>query len=429
MSETTLPLAGGDRPAAAGTRALFVRVAWRNLWRRRLRTWMSAVGIGFAVLLVSLFTAFQGGTYEPWIDAATGLMHGHMQIQHPDYRDDPKVTHFVPEGTDLVRKVETAPGVSGAAPRTEAFALVSVGERSFGALVVGVDAQREAAMFALPHRAVQGEYLPRSSSAYIGSALATNLGVALGDEIVALGSAREGGVAVLALYVDGIFSTGQPDLDRSIMQVPLGAMQEAFELGDSLHRVAIKTVDARRIDDFLPGVAALVPDGVRVLDWAELLPEVAQSIEIDDITAQMMYWLLMVVVAMSVANAFIMTVFERTREFGMLLAIGMRPNAIVGVLVIEAVCIWALGAAIGSAASLAVVVPLGEIGIDIARVAEGMEEMAAQMMMPTSIHPALTAGSLMLAPAAMLVGTLAAALIPALRVRRMKPVDALREEE
>jgi ABC-type antimicrobial peptide transport system permease subunit len=206
-------------------------------------------------------------------------------------------------------------------------------------------------------------------------------------------------------------------------------MQEAFELGDSLHRVAIKTVDAKRIDSFMPGVAALVPDDARLLDWAELLPEVAQSIEIDDISAQMIYWLLMIVVAMSVANAFIMTIFERTREFGMLLAIGMRPNAIVGMLVIEAACVWALGALLGATASLAVVVPLGQVGIDVAAVAEGMEEMAANIMMPTHIYPALTVGSLFLAPLVMLLGTVIAALVPALRVLRMKPVEALREEE
>ncbi len=424
-----LPLATPAGPAATGTRAMFARVAWRNLWRRRLRTWMSAIGIGFAVLLVSLFTAFQTGAYEPWIESATGLMHGHMQLQHPAYQDDPKVAHLIRGGTELVRAVETAPGVAGVAPRTEGFALVSVGERSFGALVMGVDAERETSLFALPHRLQQGEYLPRSSSAYIGSSLAANLGVELGDEIVALGSAREGGVAVLALYVDGIFDTGQAELDRSIMQVPLAAMQEAYELGDSLHRVAIKTFDAGRVAQVAPGVAALLPDGVRLLDWTELLPEVAQGIEIDNISAQMIYWLLMVVVAMSVANAFIMTIFERTREFGMLLAIGMRPNAIVGMLVIEAVCVWALGALLGAGASLAVVLPLGQVGIDVASVAEGMEEMAANIMMPTHIYPALTAGSLLLSPLVMLIGTLAAALVPALRVRRMKPIEALREEE
>lgn len=424
-----LPLPIGASPAAGGTRALFARVAWRNLWRRRLRTWMSAAGIGFAVLLVSAFTAFQTGAYEPWIDAATGMMHGHMQIQHPDYLDDPKGEHLIPGGTELVRAVEAASGVAGAAPRAEAFALVSVGERSFGALVMGVDAKREAATFSLPHHLDSGEYLPRSTSAFIGSSLAANLGVELGDEIVALGSAREGGVAVLALYVDGIFATGQPELDRSIMQVPLAAMQEAYGLGDSLHRVAIKTVDAKRIEGFRPGIATLVPADARLIDWAQLLPEVAQTIEIDDISAQMIYWLLMIVVAMSVANAFIMTIFERTREFGMLLAIGMRPNAIVAMLVMEAVCVWALGALLGAAASLAVVLPLGQIGIDVGAVAEGMEEIAANVMMPTHIYPALSPGSLLLAPAVMLIGTLVAALVPALRVRRMKPVDALREEE
>ena len=431
MSEAAIAPTSGSasqRGHAAGTRAMFVRVAWRNLWRRRLRTWMSAGGLAFAIFLVSVFMALQAGTYGGWIDTATGLVVGHAQLQHPDYMDDPRFSNAIDNATELVRRLEAVPGVAGAAPRAEAFTLVSVGERSFGALVMGVDPQREANMFALPHRLREGEYLPRADSAYIGSSLAANLGVELGAEIVALGSSEEGGVAALVMTVDGIFETGQAELDRSVMQARLTAMQSAFEMGDSVHRVVVETDDAHRIDEFVPAITDETPSGARLLTWRELLPELEQAIQLDRVSALMMYWLLMIVVAMSVVNAFIMSVFERTREFGMLLAIGMKPNAVVGMLVIEAICVWVLGAAIGLALSLATVLPLSVVGIPIDAF-EGVEEMAAQMMMPDSLYPVLTANVLAQSPLIMLAGTLLAALIPAMRVRRMKPVDALREEE
>ncbi len=407
---------------------MFVRVAWRNLWRRRLRSWMSAAGIGFAILLVSFFMSFQAGTYGAWVETATGVMTGHLQLQHPEYFDNPKMGHAIAGGSELVGRIETAPHVVGVTPRAEAFALVSVGERSFGALVMGVDPQREAALFALPHHLAKGEYLPAANSAFVGASLAANLGAALGDEVVALGSAEEGGIAVLVLTVDGIFETGQPDLDRSVMQVRLPTMQLAFELGDSVHRIVVETVDSNRIDQWKPAVQAAMPAGVRLLDWRDLLPELEQSITLDRVSGAMIYWLLMAVVTMSVVNAFIMTVFERTREFGMLMAIGMRPNAIVGMLTIEAFCVWALGAVIGIALCLAAVLPLAEIGISVAAI-EGAEEMAAMTMMPDRLYPALNVDALAWSPLLMLAGTLIAALIPALRVRKMRPVDALREEE
>lgn len=409
-------------------RPLFVRVAWRNLWRRRLRTGLSAGGIGFAVFLVTVGMSFQTGTYEAWIETATGLMSGHAQVQHPAYFDSPEVRHALAGGTDLASRLEGVPGVVAVAPRAEAFALVSADERSFGAMVIGVDPVRDAALSDLSSHLAAGEYLPRSDSAFVGTALATNLGIGVGDEIVVLGAAAEGGVAALVSRVDGLFETGRTEIDRSVLQVGLAAMQTGFELGDAVHRVVIKTGDARGVTGMRPTLEAALPAGGRLLDWNELLPELEQAIQIDRATAAMTYWLLLVVVAMSVVNAFIMTVFERTREFGMLLAIGMRPGSITGMLSIEALCVWAMGTVIGIALCLAVVAPLSMVGIDIAGI-EGMDAMAGQLMMPDRLYPALNVAVLVESPGWMLLGTLTAAFLPALRVRRMQVVEALREEE
>lgn len=427
MTDAALPLPATGSGSRAGT--TFAVVAWRNLWRHRLRTWLAAGGVAFAILLVGVMVAFQAGVYGPWIEHATSLSTGHMQVQHPDYFEDPNIAHTLADGTRLVAELEQTPGVVGVSGRAEAFALVSVGERSYGGLVMGVDADREAAMFTMPDYLRDGDYLPRGDSAFVGSALATNLGVELGDEIVALGSGKEGGVAALVLKVDGIFDTGRADLDRTVLQAPVHAVQSAFELGDSLHRVVLKIDDAERAEAFKGSVEAQVPADARVLDWNELLPELKQGIRLDAIGGQTMAALLIVVVAMSVVNSFIMTVFERTREFGMLIAIGMRPNAIVGMLTMEAACVWILGAAIGIAACVAVVLPLNIVGLRISEVVQGADEIYAQLMVPDALRPELSARALLLAPGIMLAGTLLGALIPALRVRRMHPVEALREEE
>ena len=425
MSEA---LPGTPSHPARASRGMVVRVAWRNLWRRRLRTWMSAAGIGFAIFLVTTFMSLQHGSYDAWIETATGLMTGHLQLQHPGYRDDPRIEYTMSGGAELIAKLETESAVAAATPRAEAFALVSAGERSVGALVIGVDAERERRMFALPHEVVEGAYLPRPESAYVGAALAANLGVGVRDEIAILGSMPSGGVAVLVLTVDGIFRTGHSELDRSFVQVPIAAMQHAFELGDAAHRVVIETAAAGRATAVKARLADTVPAGTRLLDWNELMPELAQGIELDRISAQMIYWLLMIVVVMSVVNAFMMTVFERTREFGMLLAIGMRPNAVVRMLACEAVCVWALGAAGGLLLATAVVVPLSYTGIDVAGI-EGLQEMAAEAMMPTRLHPVLGVEALVEPPLVMLAGTLIAALVPALRMRRLRVIEALRAEE
>ena len=405
---------------------MLARVAWRNLGRRRLRTAMSVAGIGFAILLVSMFTALQTCVYGAWIDTATGVMTGHWQAQHPAYQDDPRIADVVPNGAALAQRIAKLPGVVGATARAEAFALISAGERSFGGLLHGVLPSREAALFSLPARLTAGEYLPRADSAYLGAALAANLGVGVGHEIVALGGAPEGGVAALALTVDGIFASGQAELDRSLLQVRLAPLQEAFGLGTGAHRIVVNT---ERGDGGVGAtIAAALPSGVRLLDWKALMPQIEQSIRFDRITADVIYWLLMLLVALSVVNAFMMTVFERTPEFGMLLAIGMRPAAIVGMLLLEGVGVWVLGAICGLALCVAVVLPLQVVGFALPE-SEALSAMNEQMMMPQRLHPALGGKALAQAPLVMLMGTLFAALVPALRVYRMRPVEALRAEE
>ena len=105
MTDTALLLSAADSGSRAGTRgrAVFARVAWRNLWRHRMRTWMAAGGIGFAIFLASLMSFLQAGVYGSWIDTATGLVTGHIQLQHPAYFDDPKVGHTLAGGTEIVR--------------------------------------------------------------------------------------------------------------------------------------------------------------------------------------------------------------------------------------------------------------------------------------------------------------------------------------
>lgn len=404
------------------------RIAWRNLGRRRLRTAMSVAGIAFAILLVSTFTALQTGVYATWLDTATGLVNGHLQVQHPAYQDDPHIAHLVPGGTELAARLAERPAVVAATARAEVFALASAGERSFGALVQGVDAAQEARMFSLPAQITAGEYLPRANSAYLGQALAANLGVGVGAEVVVLGVARDGGVGALALAVDGVFESGQPELDRSLLQVDLAALQAAFGLGDGAHRVVVNATSGERATTLGPTLAPALPSGATLLDWRALMPEIEQHIRIDQVTADMIYWLLMLLVVMSVVNAFMTTVFERTPEFGMLLAIGMRPSGIVGMLLLEGAGVWALGALAGLALCALIVLPLQAVGFALPE-DEALRAMNAQLMMPERLHPRLGGKALAQAPAAMLAGTLCAALIPALRVRRMRPVEALRAEQ
>ncbi|MDA1076950.1 MAG: ABC transporter permease, partial [Proteobacteria bacterium] len=193
MAELTL-----STPHSRHTRALTLRVAaiaWRNLWRNGRRTWLGAGGIAFALMILVVGQSTQQGSFSAAIDNGARLMTGHLQIQHPMYQDDPRLEHLLSNASSIRDEVLKRPGAVAASIRAETFALASVGERSFGAQIVGVQSRREVQWSTLPAMVDEGRYLKGPGEAYVGAILARNLGATVGDEIVVLGTAKEGGVA------------------------------------------------------------------------------------------------------------------------------------------------------------------------------------------------------------------------------------------
>jgi len=405
---------------------LIAAISWRNLWRNRLRTGLSAGGIAFAVMLILAARSAQVSGMATMLDNATRMVTGHVQIQNSAYRDDPALRNVISDATAVAHALAQVPDVTAVAQRAVTFALVSVGDRSYGAQVMGVDPDREREISSLPDMLIEGHYLEQPTDAVVGSLMARNLGAKLGDEVVILGSMLDGGVAAMSLRIAGIVDTGTEDLDRALIQVQLGALQDAFGLGDRVHMVIARVDDFTQVGSVVPGIeSAMAPFGsnLTTLSWQRLLPELTQSVELKAVSSAVMFGLIVLLVTFSVFNSFMMTVFERTREFGMLLAIGMRPNGIIGVLQLEAVWLAAFGASIGIAVGGALIALLGHVGIPLGEMAGGM---LRRYHLSDRIYPELDVGTLILAPLLMLCATQLAALIPALRIRTLAPVDALR---
>ncbi|MFM8354332.1 MAG: hypothetical protein ACKOBM_05450, partial [Gammaproteobacteria bacterium] len=214
-------------------------MAWRNLWRNRRRTLLSAGSIAFAVALLAFAMAQQIGSYALMIDNATALMTGQLQIQRPGFLDEPRIERTLPDGAALRARVAAVPGVAAATERVQAFVLVAAGERSVAAQVLGVDPVREGAVSRLPVLLAAGRFLAAPTNGHddrsnvaeagaspaepvpvelvVGVALARNLGVTLEDELVLLGTDPTGSVAALVGRVTGLLETGQAELDRGLL--------------------------------------------------------------------------------------------------------------------------------------------------------------------------------------------------------------------
>ena len=410
------------RAGAFGTAGL----AWRNLWRNRRRTWLMAGGIGFAAWLLIFAQSVQVGTFMLAVDNSARMMVGHVQVQHPELQDNPRLENVLRGAPVLRDEVESLPGVANATLRGRATALVSTDERSFAAQILGVDARREADWSRIPAMVGDGRYLVGPGEAFVGSVLARNLGVSVGEELVLLGTAKAGGVAALAVRVVGLFESGIVAMDRSLVHISLTDFREAWNLApDEAHALVIV---ADQVEHSLPlaeRVAAVASDW-KTMNWKALMPDVEQFIGLKLAGTWLFFAVIAVIVIFSVVNAFMMTIFERTQEFGMLRAIGMRPGKILFGLQIEAVWLWVLGMTLALAVSIALLAPLSVWGMPLPLDAD---ELLASLHMPDRLYPAFDAQAAWIAGLTLFAGTQLALLVPSLRLWRLRCVDALRARD
>jgi ABC-type lipoprotein release transport system permease subunit len=408
------------------------RLSWRNLWRNRRRTGLTAGGIAFAVLLLCFAMSQQAGSYRLMIENGTTFMTGQIQIQAAGYQDDPRVERLVPDAQALRERVEALPGVQAAAERVQAFALVSAGERTVAAQIIGVDPEREPEVSKLPGMVRVGQFfaaytlesqpLDTRVPVMLGSGVARNLGVELGAEVVLLGTQPEGGIAALVGVVSGILDTGQAELDRSLLLAPLDQVRQAWALDTGAHALVVRTTTVDAVPDVQRGIETLLDEGIAVLPWQTLLPELEQTIAFDRVSNRLFYGLLALLVSFSIVNSFVMVVFERTREFGLLMAMGMRPWRLLLMLELEALWLALLGVALGALLAWPLVAWTSAVGLPLGESA-GM--MLRRFHLPDRMYAALDAAAFVEPMLLMTAATLVAALLPALRVRRLSAVEAL----
>jgi ABC-type lipoprotein release transport system permease subunit len=380
----------------------------------------------FSNALLVFMISIQFGMYDLMINNTLQAFTGHMQVQAPGYIDDAKIRQSIPQVSSLAGRIRDNLGLESVSARASAFALASSDERSYGVQIIGVDPDHEALVSTIPGLVRTGRFLADSEAAeiVIGQVLARNLRVAIGDEIILLGSGHDGSFAAAVVNVVGVFDSGVPDMDRSIAEIPLAYFQDIFSMDDAGHQVVIKAASLAATETLQPHVENLLPvdENLVVHDWDELQPGLRQAIQADLGSAFFMYGVLVVLVAFSVLNTQLMSVLERTREFGVVMSLGLTPGRLGRIVLLETAFMGLLSVALGALLGGLITVYFGYNGFSY----PGMDEMAANFNLPDRFYPQATFATLFVGPAVVFLGAIIAALYPALRLHWLEPVAAMR---
>lgn len=405
------------------------RMAIRNVWRNPRRSILTIVAIVFATTLLVFMLSWQFGSYATMINASVRIKSGHLQVQSMGYLDRRETRLVVPDPENVAKIIDDIPGISDYTFRGSAFSLASSRDRTYGVMVLGIDPEREGKVSTIKSLLRDGEYLSRGdgASALAGKLLAKNMKVGIGDEIVILGQGRDGSVAATAVTVKGIISSGQDEFDRSFLIIPLPYFQEVYSMRGAVHEVVILGQELKKVSEIkkaLSGKLVETPGGENlvVLDWMELIPGLIEAIKMDLSSGLIFYFILIIVVAFSIMNTFLMVIFERTREFGVLVSIGATPGRLTKVLLIESSYITMVGVSGGIILGGLITWYFQVHGIEM----KGASDLLKEFGLPGRMYPRLSLLSVSIGAGIVLVITQITALYPAFMVFKIKPVEAMK---
>ena len=410
------------------------RIAWRNLRRNRRRTALAVTAVALGQLLVVFVNCMMAGSFDEMMRTITGPLVGHVQIQHADWREQQAVDLYLENLAAARAAIESLPRVESAAPRVYTAVLSAPGRRTGqpadaeAAMLIGVDVAVEAARGGILE-GLTPERLPAGKGVVLGKVLARRLGVRPGQQVAVIGQDADE-FPVSDLFDVTAVVRGKVDVvNRLGIILSLPEAQAFLALRDRAHEIIVRAADSRDAEQIAAAIERIPAlAGARVLPWKQAVPQLAGLVEMKGWFDLIFVAILFVAAAAGIANTMMMSTFERTHEFGMLLALGARPRRIVGMIFLEAVILGVIGVAIGSAVGVAAVAITAKTGIDYGALGGIRNEEVAFAGMTFSyvVYPKLELRHVLLGVIAVTATSVLASAWPASIAARLEPAEAMR---
>jgi putative ABC transport system permease protein len=413
-----------------------LQLAWRNLWRNRRRTFITMAAIAFGYAMLLFVACLMAGLRWQMIQNGTCLVMSQVQIHAPGYYPNRALQKTLGgrQGTDvsaLLAAVSADSRVSAVAPRVYGYALLSADHRSAGVQLMGVVPDQEPRITTLNTQIAKGSYLTAQvpKGVVIGDKLASTIGIELNSEIVLLTQAADGSMGNDVYTVVGILHTGLDALDRGLVLMSLSSLQDLLHLAPArIHEVGIKLNNisaATKVAAALQlRLGKILP--VRVMAWPELAPELANYVQFNHGVTVVLFFIFFLVAVIGVMNTMLMAVYERTREFGMLMAVGMRPAQVIRLILTEAAGLGIASLVVGATLGVPLLWYLQVHGLDLGGATGEVVSVAGvvvgHLWYGRQDFTAYSEAALGLA-ATLLIS----ALYPAWRAARLRPTEAMRK--
>lgn len=401
----------------------WLRLALGNLRANRRRTGITLLSLIVGVAGLVFLWAFIDGINAQMINNMTGYVTGDLKVHARGFHNEREMNIALPEQWNLPPVVADTEGVAAAAPRLTGHALVSLADKSRAMQVTGVDPAGEKTVTRLDHSLVAGRYLQTGNEILLGAGAAGALEAEVGDELALVVQAADGSIGADRYTVIGLFETGVKRIDGQVAQIPLESAQELYALWGRVTELAARVDDP----DQLPLVIDRLQEQlqarqVEVLGWPKLMPSLVQMMDFHNAVAYIVIFVVFMVVAAGIANTILMSVIERGREFGVMMAVGTSGSRMVQLVLLETSLMALVGYALGLVLGLVVTAYFASSGLDFTAYIKAMDTMPG---LSGIVYPTTSPDRWAIIGLVVIVVALLAAVVPAWIASRHTPLEAM----
>lgn len=404
---------------------LYLRLAWRNIWRHRRRTLIIVLAMGLSLGMMMWYDGLMDGFNNAIAGNAVRVLGGNIQVHAAGYREKVDSNPLIPLKDDaaVVKAALAQPNVIAATRRIQTGGLVTNSEGSFPMTIIGIEPEAEAPVSLIAEHIVDGRYVEPTDedSILIGKGLADALALKVGDRLTMVGSDIHKQNRQRTMTVIGIYDIGIPSMEKTTSYISLTEAQSLFGLRNQSTEVQITL---KRVGTESAVVNALTPllPGYEVESWAKTYPELSNAVGRKNIVMDIFSVIIVMIAGIGILNLLLMAIYERTREIGLLGAMGLKPRQIATTFILEGALIGFVGVLAGIAFGLIINLSLMQVGMDYSQFAGVTDYMA---LISGKIYPTLGISKLPMRATIIFVIAALAALIPAMIASRREPSEAL----